>query len=535
VDLTKYFVFLLTLFFPFYVISIPSQEGMPISYAEWNEVYKNRRCPEDFVVLSDGSKLCGVLEKLPPLEYSFGILEFKPADIAAISLFTHEGRNKIQYIRRDGQNFIGQLAKGKFTLWINEPTAKDPNHQIKKEIDPKIVSFILLKERERYPEGMSSRLSSFELKNGDELPGIIRSDSITLSDGWSEKSLNPADIIELNFNGGLHGQILESGEPVDLGFMFVKERFLTVQLSYPDQTVRIPWDQIEGVQTKNGGFKKSAQPSSPILFVRSSIQDVDEALQSGIQTTAPDCIGNNRGTLLTSALGGIPIKPAALLGLAELGQEKLMATKIKSLFNNEEEQYWNLGITLEEEPVQLYQHLVENSHFDSVGQSQIEASRSERGSSSRGGKGDEEDQFGEAVASQNRNFQLTPAALAKIEEILFEEEEEEPIRQMALTPKALAIIEEILSDEELDEPHFVQYAKLDEPVEFPLPVKTEDFPIVVEAEESELEDSVPVFVQQDEEQAEPLDLATDLFWDELDVDISLTHEEMAMLDELFED
>jgi segregation and condensation protein A len=54
----------------------------------------------------------------------------------------------------------------------------------------------------------------------------------------------------------------------------------------------------------------------------------------------------------------------------------------------------------------IYQHLVENSGFDSARQSQIEASRSERGSPSRRGKGDEEDQFGKAAASQNKNFQL---------------------------------------------------------------------------------------------------------------------------------
>jgi exodeoxyribonuclease V gamma subunit len=54
----------------------------------------------------------------------------------------------------------------------------------------------------------------------------------------------------------------------------------------------------------------------------------------------------------------------------------------------------------------LYQYLVENSHFESARQSQIEASRSERGSPSRIGKVDEEDQFGKALASQNENFQL---------------------------------------------------------------------------------------------------------------------------------
>jgi len=58
------------------------------------------------------------------------------------------------------------------------------------------------------------------------------------------------------------------------------------------------------------------------------------------------------------------------------------------------------------EPGDLYHPLVENSHLDSARQSQIEASRSERGSPSQIGKGDEEDQFGKAAASRNRNFQL---------------------------------------------------------------------------------------------------------------------------------
>jgi hypothetical protein len=39
-------------------------------------------------------------------------------------------------------------------------------------------------------------------------------------------------------------------------------------------------------------------------------------------------------------------------------------------------------------------------------ESQIEASRFERGDPSRRGKGDEEDQFGKAVASQKGSFQL---------------------------------------------------------------------------------------------------------------------------------
>ena len=54
----------------------------------------------------------------------------------------------------------------------------------------------------------------------------------------------------------------------------------------------------------------------------------------------------------------------------------------------------------------LYQHLVENSHFGSAKHGQIGASHSERGTPSRKGTGDEEAQFGKAVASQKGSFQL---------------------------------------------------------------------------------------------------------------------------------
>ena len=71
-------------------------------------------------------------------------------------------------------------------------------------------------------------------------------------------------------------------------------------------------------------------------------------------------------------------------------------------------------LELEEDTWHLYQHLVETSHFESARQSQIDALRSERGSPSRRGKGDEEDPFGKAVASQNRKFQLDAGIKEKI-------------------------------------------------------------------------------------------------------------------------
>jgi len=63
----------------------------------------------------------------------------------------------------------------------------------------------------------------------------------------------------------------------------------------------------------------------------------------------------------------------------------------------------------------LYHPLVKNSHVDSARQSQIEASRSERGSPSRIGKGDEEDRFGTAAASQHGSFQLEDGILPELD------------------------------------------------------------------------------------------------------------------------
>lgn len=62
--------------------------------------------------------------------------------------------------------------------------------------------------------------------------------------------------------------------------------------------------------------------------------------------------------------------------------------------------------------VYVYQHLFENSRFDTARQSQIEAARSERGIPSRRGKGDEEDQFDKVVASQKGNFQIDAGILS---------------------------------------------------------------------------------------------------------------------------
>ena len=74
-----------------------------------------------------------------------------------------------------------------------------------------------------------------------------------------KKKSSSENIVELSFNGGLHGKVSEAGDPVELGFMFVKDRFVTLQISNRDQVIRLPWDQIASVQGMNGGFKNTVR------------------------------------------------------------------------------------------------------------------------------------------------------------------------------------------------------------------------------------------------------------------------------------
>lgn len=502
--------------------------GSLFSYNEWKEIYSTRRCPEDFMVLADGSKLCGTIEKLPSIEYSFGSLDFDADRIAAISIAPYGKLYRVQYISRDGQNFIGVLAKGKFSMWVNEPNAKDPHYLVKKDIDPKIVTFVLLKDRKRHDSIPNPKISTIELKNGDHLPAIIKTDPIVLSNGWKEKKLNPDHIVELCFNGGLHGQVIENGKPIDLGFMFVKDRFLTIQVPNLGQTIRLPWDQIEGIQAKNGGFKRD--PNAPLskLTTQPIIDDLEEALQSGVQTTACDEIGRTRGTLLAQAFGGIPLPPSAFNGLELLGLEKLWVPE--PLFKHETEEDWLMQIAFEEvikvsppqetsldpDDVYLVQETLVAESIPTVDVDPVVFNF--------------DTQEGEVMnknlltnefslySFEDHQPRLTPEAQAYIDEILAEDEDdlsfpllaEEEMDEVLLTPEALAIIEEILDDDELDDVLTLTPPKLTEEVTFAM-------------------------LPKEKERAEESLGQEDLIWSDVKIDenTELTKEERELLDELF--
>lgn len=309
-----------------------------ISKYEWEQFLSHKTCSDDIVVLVDGTRLCGQIEKIPPISFSFGNLIFTPTEVAAIALIHQAQDLKIQYITRDGQDYLGSLARGKFIFNVLDHS-EGQSRYTKKEIDPQAVHFIILREREYLNSPYLGSVSSLDLNNGDHLPVIIQEEPIVLTDGWHDKILRPSEILEISFNGGVQGRILQEGLPTKLNFMFVKEPFLKLRILKNGQTLKMPWNQIEYIEAHNGGFKRS--PPHEL-----TLEKFVEEPKVPVIEMKPDSIGNNSGTLLEGAQGTVALEPSAFDGLELIGADLMY--EVKPLFDPAEEEEWKLEIAFED-------------------------------------------------------------------------------------------------------------------------------------------------------------------------------------------
>jgi hypothetical protein len=135
--------------------------------------------------------------------------------------------------------------------------------------------------------------------------------------------------------------------------MFVKDRFLTLQLSKQDQLIRLPWDQIASIQGKNGGFKHDLAIGGVggMLHARPIVYDLEEALQSGVQTTAADSIGFTGGRLLSEACGAILLPRSVFHRFELLGMDKLSEPEF--FLSPEDEKEWLLAIAQDERSLEM--------------------------------------------------------------------------------------------------------------------------------------------------------------------------------------
>jgi hypothetical protein len=316
-----------------------------LTFTEWSEIYSQRCSSEDFIVLRDSNRLYGTLAQLPSIKYSFGEISFEPQDVAVVNCVQNQSQLILQYITREGQNFTGPAGNGKFQVLTGDLSQQNSRQRVKKDVEPKIVSLILLKERSRKNVRSDKRLFSLKLRNGDQFPALILTESLELSDGWKERSLNMDAIIELSFNGGVQGLVLEQHRPAQLGFHFLKNQYLMVQIPSYGSVLQLPWDQIQAIQAQNGGFFREPEEGLPKIISHPLPDTIDEIVLSNLQSTFSDSFGNTRGSLLGGAHGAMAVHPKAFKGLDLIGMDKLSPPK--ALFNESEADTWVMDIAFD--------------------------------------------------------------------------------------------------------------------------------------------------------------------------------------------
>lgn len=316
------------------LVGVENPSNSWLSKKDWESFLLAKKCDCDALLLNDGTQLTGQIEKLPTLAYSFANLSFNPEKVALVALAETGQGIKLQIVTRDGQNYLASLGTGKMIINIAEE-----GKLVKKEIDPKKVRLIVLKERGSLTNPAYRTISSIELRNGDHLPAIIADEPLVLTDGWREMSLLPSEIIELSFNGGVHGSILKGGLPTALNFKFIKEPSLNITIPQSGEKITLHWEKIEAISTFNGGFRAGDKQRGSLLNLLSDhIKNV--------YGNKSESFGNTKGTLLEGASGALALPPHVFVGLAELGTEQL--GQPEPLFDNAEEAQWNLHIAFEE-------------------------------------------------------------------------------------------------------------------------------------------------------------------------------------------
>jgi hypothetical protein len=322
-----------------------------LSFEEWKELAAGGSGPDDYLLLTDGTKIYGHFIKLPVIYYSFAHLEFDVKEILAVRVLNQQGAIKLQYITRNGQNYIGNWRNGKFVFTAKEPVLNDQYH-LDKEIDPRIISLIVLKNRDHLITLPEPELASLELTTGDQLPIKVLTNPIWMTDGWKDSKASPQDLVQLCFDGGLHGTILENGSSRDLGFLYVKDQYVQLEISHQHHLVKLPWNIIAGIQFRNGGFKREYfDPSHPIELASSYDEPELVPKEIGSFLTlqhdyTPDSFGNKGGHLLDQAMGSLSVSPGAIAKLETFGHESLVA--LQQMFKEEDEPEWLADVTFEE-------------------------------------------------------------------------------------------------------------------------------------------------------------------------------------------
>ena len=410
-----------------------------------------------------------------PIEFSFGKVSFDPDEIATVSLVVRGDQRFIQYITLTGHSYTGPVSESPLLIWIHQPTDKNPEHVVQKEILPSHINFLILKKRPNLAGLLSKPLFTLTLKDGQQLPVALIPEPISLSDGWKEKKLHPGDIIELWFEGGVQGTVVQGDVRDSLGFVFVTDRFLTLQTPKVAGLIKLPWERIAQLQAGQNGFKyEPSRATSKLVgaavYLPTPTSTIEpETSPAGVRVTSRDSLGNKSGGELTEATGFLAVEPQAISAVEELGQETISdSIAPPALYKPEEEQTWAMEINFDEtapaevaelDPTDLSE-IAETTLYQDLPKVEVEPETFDLPPPEK----EQEQKSGKVPLLEKPRFKkstLTPEAIDRIHEILAEDElddfkpaqekeSQESARQdkPQLTPEAIDRIHEILAEED---------------------------------------------------------------------------------------
>lgn len=217
---------------------MPQSAKEYFSTKEWNEIQKLNALEQDVIVLQDGTRLVGTVDKIPKLSYPFGTLQFEPSEIVALIFLPQE---KMELITTEGMHFIGSIAKDFFLF--SQPDERQ------KVLFPSKVHWMAFRNRKYNPKKKKEKLYCLKMCNGDLLTLMLDPQPIVVQNENKEISIQSQMIQYLQFNGGLTGLLSDAnGADIKLPLSQVKDPLLTGKLTHNAQVIKLPWRQIDSLQ-----------------------------------------------------------------------------------------------------------------------------------------------------------------------------------------------------------------------------------------------------------------------------------------------
>ncbi|MCB1135203.1 MAG: hypothetical protein KDK78_02940, partial [Chlamydiia bacterium] len=235
--------------------------GFELMYREDEWCRMEERCwkHDDVLVLKSGLQLTGYFEKVPPILYPFGSVDFDVCELSGVSIGDYRGSTKMQYVTRNGQNFIGELPKAPFifhekeTYTIEEESGSwECIEYHRRVITPDRIVYARFKASGRSCDLVGRCYSSLILRSGDRFPVRVLSQAVHVGNAREDWMVEREDVASIK--NGPYAQVFTKTEAVDrpLPPVHILDDSIWIGLAKNGQELHIPWAEVEELRADCG-------------------------------------------------------------------------------------------------------------------------------------------------------------------------------------------------------------------------------------------------------------------------------------------